>query len=126
MGFSGLKRNMKHADRMVDWTMPAEDIFVRVRMSDTSPGSIGHLYIKNQLTDMRLFDGHIENEKGALGHLLKSYKPGVQSGNEGQCSSNQMRWQSRSMDWAYETGSNIKPYLNQNYNNLYNVSLCHC
>ncbi|XP_052232097.1 hydrogenase maturation factor HoxX-like isoform X2 [Dreissena polymorpha] len=97
MGFSGLKRNMKHADRMVDWTMPAEDILVRVRMSDTTPGAIGHLYIKNQLTELRLFDGHIENEKGALGHLLKSYKPGVQVATKDnavliKCGGNQGVW----------------------------------
>ncbi|XP_052232113.1 hydrogenase maturation factor HoxX-like isoform X3 [Dreissena polymorpha] len=92
-----LKRNMKHADRMVDWTMPAEDILVRVRMSDTTPGAIGHLYIKNQLTELRLFDGHIENEKGALGHLLKSYKPGVQVATKDnavliKCGGNQGVW----------------------------------
>lgn len=88
---------MKHADRWVNWNMPAEDVLARVRMSDTTPGAIGSLYIKNQLTDLRLFDGHIEDGRGELGRLLKAYTPGSQVAMKNnavliKCGGNQGVW----------------------------------
>lgn len=72
------KRNMKHSDRTIDWAAPAEDIVTRVRMSDTTPGALGHLNRNNLNRKLRLFDAHLENGGGSqnLRQLLNKAKPG--------------------------------------------------
>lgn len=74
------KRNMKHADRQVDWRLPAEEVALRVRMSDTVPGALGEFADKHFHKDrqFRLFDAHVETPHRAvqIRHALKKARPG--------------------------------------------------
>ncbi|XP_045163232.2 hydrogenase maturation factor HoxX-like [Mercenaria mercenaria] len=54
------RRNMKKADRRIDWTVSAEEISARVRMSDTVPGAIAKFEQLGLQNEYRLFDAHVE------------------------------------------------------------------
>ncbi|KAL4230904.1 hypothetical protein ACF0H5_011279 [Mactra antiquata] len=70
-------RNMKHADRRIDWNSDAEDICAQVRMSDTRPGAIGQLNTSHFDDECRMFDAHVETGEHSayVAALLKDAKP---------------------------------------------------
>ncbi|KAL3831406.1 hypothetical protein ACJMK2_023157 [Sinanodonta woodiana] len=59
-----LHATMKTKDRMIEWNMPAEEIAVIVRMSDTQPGALANILMPGagriDSTPFRLFDAHVE------------------------------------------------------------------
>jgi len=74
-----LKRNMKHADRTLNWSsMTAEEIVRRVRMSDTSPGALTEFNMSTVNKKIRVFDAHVENAQhcSRANYLLKKGAPG--------------------------------------------------
>lgn len=72
------KRNMKHSDRLIDWSTAAEKIETRIRMSDTSPGALAEITTEGLSRMYRLFDGHIEKsaQSRQTHQLLKDANPG--------------------------------------------------
>lgn len=72
------KRNMKHSDRQIDWTQPAEEVALRVRMSDTTPGALGIFADKHFDKKFRLFDAHTEKagRHEQIRQLLSRASPG--------------------------------------------------
>ena len=73
-----LKRNMKQSDRKIDWSSTAEEIAVRVRMSDTTPGALVTLAHKHMDRNIRVFDAHVETPHNSehVRHLLRKARPG--------------------------------------------------
>ncbi|KAL4235019.1 hypothetical protein ACF0H5_006657 [Mactra antiquata] len=70
-------RNMKHADRRIDWNSNADDICAQVRMSDTRPGAIGQLSISEFDNECRMFDANVETGEHSayISTLMKKAKP---------------------------------------------------
>ena len=79
-----LKRNMKRTDRHIDWTMSAEEIVRRTRMSDTQPGAIANFKFNEVDMNVRLFDAHEETGKTsvALQTMMARSKPGTLLGHK--------------------------------------------
>ena len=72
------KRNMKKADRIINWNMSAEEIVRRVRMSDTQPGAIGTICVRGSDVPLRLFDAHLETADSSpfLQSYMSKQRPG--------------------------------------------------
>ncbi|XP_045163235.2 hydrogenase maturation factor HoxX-like [Mercenaria mercenaria] len=127
------RRNMKKADRLVDWTVSAEEIAARVRMSDTVPGAIGKFEQFGLQNEFRLFDAHVETgcHSDYIRDLIMKSEPGqiigqrhnsvlVKAGDSNAVWIGQMKKETKglaaklpSMDLLKANGNLSLPTLNQ-------------
>ena len=79
-----LNRNIKRTDRNIDWSMSAEEIVRRTRMSDTQPGAIANFKFSDAELKVRLFDAHKDTGEtsAALRIMMERSVPGTILGHK--------------------------------------------